>query len=203
MKGRASASAQCVPVRRIRGKKRKGQLARESAKERKSAETQTLESSLVELTPAKVSIGVDTICATNDPPPSYGSIRSGEDNVSTHNGTQEPTTTQLELRTTHQEPTTTQQELTTTVSSEISVQTEEASIPNEYSTIETQTMCSDEELLSLFNNLDDQDDNDDYFLQLDMNDIETQTNWNEMNDTSIQTMDASTCIDEFLKDFTF
>ena len=202
MKGRASTSAQCVPVRRIRARKRKGQLSKESA------ETQTLESSLVvEPSPTKVSIGVDTTGTTNDPPPSYGSIRGvNEYNTTTPNATtthQEPATTHQEPATTHQEPATTHQEPATTVSTEISVQTEEASIPNEYSTIETQTMCSDQELLSLFNNLDDQDDNDDYFLQLDMNDIETQTNWNEMNDTSIQTMDASTCIDEFLKDFTF
>lgn len=189
MKGRASTSVQCVPVRRIRAKKRKSQLSKESA------ETQTLESSLVvEPTPAKVSIGVDTIGTTNDPPPSYGSVRS----VNGYNAT-----THSEPATSIREPATTTREPATTISTEISVQTEEASTLNEYSTIETQTMCSDRELLSLFNDLDDQDDNDDYFLQLDMNDIETQTNWNEINDTSIQTMDASTCIDEFLKDFSF
>lgn len=166
MKGKASTSVQCAPVRSIKAKKKKDdQLIKESI------ETQTHESSLPINWPnqsntdqsSKISVGIDA-----DPYPipwDYTGIFS--------------TTQQSE-----------------TVSSEMSVQTEEVALANQYSTIETQTIA-DHELLSLF----DTEGHNDLFLELNMNDIETQTNWNEMNVTGTQTMDASTCIDDFLKDF--
>ena len=164
MKGKASTSVQCAPVRRAR--KRGGdQLTQESA------ETQTLEGGLV---PS------DLFDAVNS-----GRISVGIDAVNEHH-----------FVPWHLGPELFHERVVPTPSTEISVQTEDVDASNRYSTIETQTMACGQELLSLF----DSDDGNDLFLEL--NDIETQTNWSGGHVTA-QTTDASTCIDEFFNDFNF
>lgn len=177
MKGRASTSVQCAPVRRVAARKKKS-----DPMSKECAETQTVESSVH---------GSDSVsnCAENFV--NRHKISVGIDAAN-------PGFVNRVSFWSHENLPVQSENVGEAVGIEMSVQTDEVLASNQYSTIETQTMCSNEELLSLF----DTEDGNDLFLELNMNDIETQTNWNEM-DGAAKTIDASTCIDEFLKDFNF